>query len=340
MGIKLNQFKYRIIDVSQYQGKIDWVKLASRCEGVVIRIGYGNTIDPRFIENITQAARIAGLDIYVYFYSDYYSNWYFKGTAAFGMSDAEWGLKQANNCWEWMQPWASRIKAVFLDIEPLMGAKPEDLKALNLHNEQPSIHANRINRTFLERLDILKIKNGIYASLGWLSWFWSWFRDRMLWVAWYPFRSADVDADDVIYMCKKNGWIIPPSLWQFAQDGDQDDDGDSDGITWFGTQSSDLDMSGWIGTDAQYIELSGRNSVIVPTPEPEEPENAPGHYRITAQPYLFIRANPIADVTSKKLGQYYPGTEVFVSLVNGDWGMVANQNHFIYLGFAEKILTD
>lgn len=78
-GISYEDKNYRIIhgiDVSKWQGKIDWEKVkADGYEFVIIRIGYrgyseagGLDIDNRFHKNI-QGAQVAGLDVGVYFFS-------------------------------------------------------------------------------------------------------------------------------------------------------------------------------------------------------------------------------------------------------------------------------
>lgn len=63
---------FRGIDVSRYQGSIDWPAVRqSGMEFALIRAGYGNEIngkDPRFEANIS-GARAAGLDVGVYWFS-------------------------------------------------------------------------------------------------------------------------------------------------------------------------------------------------------------------------------------------------------------------------------
>lgn len=62
----------KVIDVSEFNGAIDWDKVAENCDGVVIRAGYrgyskGTIVtDKRFSENIVRASK-TGLNIGVYF---------------------------------------------------------------------------------------------------------------------------------------------------------------------------------------------------------------------------------------------------------------------------------
>ncbi len=62
----------KVIDVSEFNGAIDWDKVAENCDGVVIRAGYrgyskGTIVtDKRFSENMVRASK-TGLNIGVYF---------------------------------------------------------------------------------------------------------------------------------------------------------------------------------------------------------------------------------------------------------------------------------
>lgn len=95
------------VDVSKYQGKVDWNAL--RKAGytfAIIRAGYGmfsNQVDPYFVENIT-GAKDNGFDIGVYWFS------YATSTA-----DAE---KEAALCYETIKPYIANINiGVFFDYE-------------------------------------------------------------------------------------------------------------------------------------------------------------------------------------------------------------------------------
>lgn len=332
MGVKYNGFAKRGVDVSEFNENINWSILASKCDYVSIRVGYGNTIDSRFVKNIQEAIKHPDLDIFVYWYSDYYSNWFNKASPAYGLTDHGWGVHQANNCFQAIKPYKDRIKIVFLDIENITYQTFPKLT-----EPKANSHAQEINKAFLERMDALEVKNGIYASIGWISWFDDWFKDRILWGAFYPYRTANVAVADFKYMIKKNGWRGPALIWQYASDGDQDDNGTADGISFFGTSNKFMDLNGWVGTDTEYSELFGKEGVVVPEKPEEPPEHEKGLYLINAQPYLFIREKPIANETSKKVGLYYPGAKVVISSITGDWGLVAGQQQYIYLGYAEKI---
>jgi len=260
VGITFNNFTIKGFDVSQFQSIIDWNKVASyKPDFVAIRVGHGNTTDTKFLVNWSGAKgktlRIA------YWYMDYYSN-HIAGTSAFGMSDAAWGIKQAQNCW-------NKLKAdhdntiVFLDIENANSTTAAPIATV-------TSRAQTIARAFLEEMDRLNGKtNGIYASLGMLSWFGYWFRTRPLWVAWYSemMWSNGVyvprTGANVLTNVKSKGWTGKCLMWQYASDGDLNDDGIADGIA-IGIGSKALDLNGWIETKAEWDLFS--NTPAAPTP--------------------------------------------------------------------------
>jgi len=60
-----------IYDISKWQGKVNWAKVAASglVKLVIIRAGYGQgTVDPRFVENI-EGAQAQGIPVAVYWYS-------------------------------------------------------------------------------------------------------------------------------------------------------------------------------------------------------------------------------------------------------------------------------
>lgn len=60
---------YKYIDVSYHNGVIDWEKVKSQVDFVIIRAGYGaNNVDQRFVHNITECNRL-GIPCGVYWFS-------------------------------------------------------------------------------------------------------------------------------------------------------------------------------------------------------------------------------------------------------------------------------
>ncbi|MFA5367603.1 MAG: GH25 family lysozyme [Dehalococcoidia bacterium] len=243
MGLTYTSFSIRGIDVSTHNGVIDWTKV--NCNFAAIRVGYGRVIDTQFVRNWRQAkGKVKRIR---YWYMDYYSN-HIQGTPVYGMSDEAWGKEQAANCHNIEK--GDQEGIVFLDIESTTGGYAPKI------DEVPT-RVQRIAKAFLIEIDKLNgKKNGLYNAVGWLDWYEDWFRDRPLWVAWYPFRSFTPTADDVIEWVKNQGWKTKPLFWQYASDGDVDDNGTSDGRS-MGMESVALDLNGWIATQADYLVLFG-----------------------------------------------------------------------------------
>ena len=60
---------YKVIDVSDWQGKINWAKVkADGVVGAIIRYADGITLDKRFAENMTGALKV-GLHVGAYIFS-------------------------------------------------------------------------------------------------------------------------------------------------------------------------------------------------------------------------------------------------------------------------------
>lgn len=326
MGIKFSDFPIRGTDVSAFNGNIDWTKVKAHFSG--IRAGYGNTVDTRFKENWKNCkanrkncnvnAENYNVNRIPYWYMDYYSNWYNAKSGVYGLSDAEWGKRQADNCWVLIKDDPEGI--VFLDIENGGSSYSPPLT-----DTKAKSRAQQIARAFLERMDTLNgKKNGIYCSVGLLSWFWEWFRNRPLWVAWY---NETVTADDVIYSCKRNGWEVAPLIWQYASDGDIDDNGTADGKS-MGMSETFLDLNAWVGTQEQYraifgetIDYADDDAVTTVT------EVTLKEYKVIALPYLYIREQP--SPSSKKLGLLYNGSKVIISSISGGWGKLAGQPGYV-----------
>jgi GH25 family lysozyme M1 (1,4-beta-N-acetylmuramidase) len=324
MGILYSSFKIRGPDVSHFNGVIDWSKIDGSF--AAIRVGYGKTIDPQFLNNWKNArGKVKRIP---YWYLDYYSNWKCMSYEPHSpMSDRAWGRKQAELCWSVLKN--DPEGKVFLDVENGGASYSRPLT-----DPETREHAEAIARAFLERMDELNGKrNGIYCSVGFLSWFWSWFRDRDLWVAWY---NENVSIEDVLYSVRKNGWDGKVLMWQYARDGDIDDDNIGDGVD-LGTQYSYLDLNGWIGTEDDYSDLFGVPVVVVDPNQPPAPLVA--RYKITAS---SLRLRKAPNTKSKVYGVFYFEYPIVISEVIDGWGKVDSQEGYICLRdvknvYAEKI---
>ena len=307
MGILFSTFSIRGIDVSQFNGTIDWSKV--NCNFAAIREGYGRTIDSQFLTNWQNAkGRVNRIP---YWYMDYYSN-HNSGSAVYGMSDADWGAEQADNCWNSLKSDPEGI--VFLDIENGNGSYAPALSTV-------ATRAQTIAKAFLQRMDALNGKtNGIYCSLGLLTWFASWFKDRPLWVAWYNDAQT---SSTVLAAVSKAGWTGKCYMWQYASDGDIDDNGTGDGIS-MGMQYNSLDLNGWLGTSQEYATFFTATTPV-PVEEPEE------LYRVKILIYnLLVRNGPGILYTRLRRADY-PGEYGIYEEKNGYGKISATLSEWISL---------
>jgi len=282
MGIKWDNFDVKGIDVSKYNGVIDWNKVrSSGCTFAIIRAGYGRTTDPLFLQNWTNAkgkvVRIA------YWYMDYYSGYS-------GKVQAEYLYNLIKNDYD--------VPFVFLDIESGGSdyspniysvwakaqtiardffARMKELRGLSFKAKNPFMRLFKPNnlKRFLQVVNIRE--DGIYCSLSMTGQFDSDLKEKPLWVAWYDEmmtsdnvpNSAVRTGESVIQACREYyGWKGKILLWQYASDGDVDDNGSSDGITVFGTQLKEMDLNGWLGTEQEGLIYTGGSIVNPPTPTP------------------------------------------------------------------------
>lgn len=302
MGIKLNSFGIKVFDISQFNGVIDWTKVkASGVNAVVIRVGYGNTIDSKFVENAENAKK-AGIKIQFYWYMDFYNN-HINTSSVFGMEDVEWGKKQADNCWNTIKNYGNVM--VFIDVESTNGTYAPKIETV------PD-RAQAIMGGFLSRMDSLNgLTNGIYCSLGLLSWFYTKWRTRPLWMAWYPYRTASVTVSNAIASAKAKGWnnLL---MWQYASDGDIDDNGTEDGRS-VGMQYDFLDLNGVINESA-FLALFNESPIVVPPIDvPNDETNIPPTTKTKvipvkiAQRTLTLRKKAVVSILTQ-IRQYPAGT--------------------------------
>ena len=237
----------RGIDVSEFNGMIDWQKV-ERVDFCAIRVGHGRVTDKKF--KVNWAGAKGKIHRIPYWYMDYYSN-HQQETSAYGISDPDWGRIQAEKYWELVKNDPSGI--VFLDIE---SASVADFKI-----QQVKERVLTVARAFLARADELSGKvNGIYVSLSMTDWLPAEFRHRPLWVAWYTEAQA---RESVLAAVKARGWTGKCLIWQYASHGDLDGDGLGDGER-LGMQYDFLDLNMWLGTPLEYQEWIGGNMSIYP----------------------------------------------------------------------------
>lgn len=124
---------------------------------------------------------------------------------------------------------------------------------------------------------------------------------------------ASLDADDIIYMVEKQGWSIEPYIWQYASDGDINDDGTADGIS-MGMQYKFLDLNGWVACEEKYSELFDGAEIIDEDPVIDGDFE---EYYATATAGLTIMEQ--ASKNSEYLGAYAHNTPVNICGIENGW---------------------
>lgn len=128
--------KYKVIDVSVWQGAIDWAKVkADGVVGAIIRYGDGDMLDSRFDENMRNA-KANGLHIGSYIFS-----------RARTKAEAE---AEATRIYNACKPYAPDMP-LYIDLEVAANAK----------------YANTVAQAFINKIKALGGKPGVYANLNW-----------------------------------------------------------------------------------------------------------------------------------------------------------------------------
>lgn len=127
---------YNFIDVSVWQGDIDWAKVkAAGIDGAIIRYADGNTLDTKFERNMTEAKK-NGLHFGVYIFSR-------AKTKAEAEKEAE-RLYKAAKKYEPDMPY-------YIDLEDNALKK----------------YADTVAAAFLNKMAALGVRGGVYANLNW-----------------------------------------------------------------------------------------------------------------------------------------------------------------------------
>lgn len=127
---------YKVIDVSDWQDKIDWKKVkADGVVGAIIRYADGTTLDKRFAENMKNA-KAAGIHIGSYIFS-----------RASTKTQAE---NEAKRLYDACKPYAPDMP-LYIDLEASGLSK----------------YADTVASAFLNKMKALGGKGGVYANLNW-----------------------------------------------------------------------------------------------------------------------------------------------------------------------------
>lgn len=296
-------FVVRLFDISHWQDDYDTdykpifrLMIDAGFLGVMIRVGWGLVID-RMFQYFWRLAK-GKLERAPYWYLDYYSH---RGT---GMSGYDWGVEQADQCWEALKgdPGEMPLK---LDCEEFSGAGR--ITILNRGDYRA------VFTGFVERWHKLTgSRPEIYCSPGFYWVLPDWALDLGHWMALY---NRSISAARAVEYAREKGWRGPIYFWQYTSDGDVNDDGVPDGRR-MGFETDTLDLNVWLGTLKEYSVYCGEN-VVAPQPppteddEPEEPVVIPeGKLTVIAGSGLNIRDVPIGQAGSQVIGWMTRGTLV------------------------------
>lgn len=180
-----------LIDVSEWNGKIDWKKVKeSGINYAILRIGgrYGKSgflySDDRFLENI-KACNELNIKVGVYFFTQAI---YLEEAE----DEAEWTLEQVKDY---------KIDLpIYIDSEYLEDGR---------HNDLDAEERTYIIEAFCKRIKAGGYKPGLYASLNWLQTEidYSYLKNISLWIAQYNYECE----------CP-----YPYDIWQYTSSGDVD----------------------------------------------------------------------------------------------------------------------
>ena len=157
------------IDVSQWQGTIDWTKVkASGIEFAMIRAGYGqNNIDPQFERNISECNRL-GIPCGIYWFSYAY-------TEAMAIREAEYALA-AVEPYKLEYPIAFDYEGASVDYAKKNGVVPD------------KAHVTALANAFCGRIEQAKYYATVYTNPAYLSQYYDSYVPKSydIWLAQWP----------------------------------------------------------------------------------------------------------------------------------------------------------
>jgi len=294
-------FVVRLFDVSHHQDDYDTdykpifkLMVEAGFLGVMIRVGWGLVIDRMF--KYFWALAKGKLERAPYWYLDYYSH---KGT---GLSAYDWGVEQADQCWEALQGDPGEMP-LMLDCEEFSGAWR--ITYLNRGDYR------QVMKGFIDRWHQLTgSRPVIYCSPGFIWVFEEWVKELDLWMALY---NRKISAARAMEYAREKGWKGRILFWQYTSDGDVNDDGVPDGRR-MGFETDALDLNVFFGTVEEFSRYVGTSGVIAQPPptedeEPEVPVVLPeGTLTVIGGSGLNIRDVPIGQAGSQVIGWMANGT--------------------------------
>ena len=179
------------IDVSQWQGTIDWTKVkAAGIEFAMIRAGYGqNNIDPQFKRNISECNRL-GIPCGIYWFSYAY-------TEAMAIREAEYALA-AVEPYKLEYPIAFDYEGASVDYAKKNGVVPD------------KAHVTALANAFCGRIEQAKYYAMVYTNPAYLSQYYDSYVPKSydIWLAQWP-----ANPDPAAKSAQAGG------IWQYTNSG-------------------------------------------------------------------------------------------------------------------------
>ena len=152
----------KIIDVSTFQGAINWEKAKPNIAGAMLRAGYGqNNIDAQFVRNISECNRL-GIPCGVYWFSYAYN-------AAMATKEAEYCLEA--------------VKDYKLELPIAYDWEYDSVNYCKRHGVNPSpVLANKLAEAFCRKIEESKYYAILYTNGDFLS---KYFTDVARYDIWY-----------------------------------------------------------------------------------------------------------------------------------------------------------
>jgi GH25 family lysozyme M1 (1,4-beta-N-acetylmuramidase) len=280
-------FPVRGVDISRYNGVVDFGKLATKAQFVIIQAGYGANGDDSQYEANLKAALAHDLVPMIYWYLKPSKDW--RGTA--DLFAQVWKDSPRIG-----YPWADLEQAENLDKQALMG------------------WTEKFWRRFEDNIgheDFL----GCYTSPGFLNAAMgqtNWLKNKPLWVAHWTTAAAPTLPNEWVKINNPRTWTL--WQWQVYKPGSD-----------YGSGSSAMDLDRYNGTVYDFNAKFGTHIKPLedqPTPPPPDPlpdkEYKPiGRVKVTAVGRRNIRAYPSTS-TGKIIGFLEEGDEVPVYGLSAD----------------------
>ena len=269
------------IDVSDWQGDINWDLAKIKIQFAILRASHGKNADAHFSRNVSECNRL-NIPWGAYHYAT-------PGPASSWEVQADFFLsivKETPPLWCWLDAEDSGLL---------------DKTALN------SWYAKWIKHVQTNGLTV-----GIYTSPG----FWNahlpitgWAKTLPLWVAHWTTAPKPILPLD--WTPPANPTAYPWVFWQhevYKGKGPE-----------YGMESADLDMDRFNGNEQVFNQQFGTHIVPFPTPEPPPPPPSVGEYQVIANSWANLRSSAENLGAANDIGNLVKGSTFKPVGASGDW---------------------